>query len=237
MRYAGRPLTADYLAESLRWTYDRTADALAYAWDRPDLGGPYALRRAAPHHFTPSPRNDVLTDQQMDWVHPADHAPAWRTPHRPPGSRRPHRHDVALGLFDAIEAHPWLASQLTAQLSHHPTGPVTTRIFEAIGRQVHALDAPASSWLTATTALMHYILGAAGQNAANLVRARDLGPEADRSAYMDTVAGAWKRLSPEDYPFTRAVADQGLNHDDRVQFLAGIDLIIAGVTAQPPTLQ
>ncbi|WP_326791687.1 hypothetical protein OHA79_03370 [Streptomyces sp. NBC_00841] len=40
LAHAGRPLTADYLAESLRWTYDRTADALAHAWARPDLGGP-----------------------------------------------------------------------------------------------------------------------------------------------------------------------------------------------------
>ncbi|WP_240434875.1 TetR/AcrR family transcriptional regulator [Streptomyces sp. YIM 130001] len=140
-------------------------------------------------------------------------------------------HDVALGLFDAIEEHPWLIGQLTTQLSHHPTGPVTTRIFEATGRQVSALGAPASSWFTATSALMHYILGAAGQNAANAARARALDPEADRTAYLDTVAGAWKQLSPDDHPFTRAVADQGLEHDDRTQFLAGIDLIIAGVTA------
>lgn len=143
-------------------------------------------------------------------------------------------HDVALGLFDAIERHPWLAPQITAQLSHNPTGPVTTRIFEDIGRQVSALDVPASSWFPATSALMHYTLGAAGQNAANLERARSLGPEADRNAYMDTVAGAWKQLSPEEYPFTRAVADQGLDHDDRAQFLAGIDLIIAGVTTRSP---
>lgn len=143
-------------------------------------------------------------------------------------------HDVAFGLFDAIERHPWLAPQITAQLSHNPTGPVTTRIFEDIGRQVSALDVPASSWFTATSALMHYILGAAGQNAANLALARSLGPEADRSSCMDTVAGAWKQLSPEDYPFTRTVADQGLDHDDRAQFLAGIDLIISGVMARPP---
>ncbi|QCW79037.1 hypothetical protein EQG64_21800 [Streptomyces sp. S6] len=73
LAHAGRPLTADYLAESLRWTYDRTADALAHVWDRPELGGPYALRRTAPHHFTVSPRTDVLTDRQMNWLHPADH--------------------------------------------------------------------------------------------------------------------------------------------------------------------
>ncbi len=139
-----------------------------------------------------------------------------------------------MGLSDAIERRPWLAPQITAQLSHNPTGPVTTSIFEHIDRQVSALDVPASSWFTATSTPMHHILGTAGQNAANFARARSLGPEADRSAYMDTVAGAGKQLSPEDYPFPRAIADQGLDHDDRAQFLAGIDLIIAGVTARPP---
>ncbi|MGW2523805.1 TetR/AcrR family transcriptional regulator [Streptomyces sp. NPDC001617] len=138
-------------------------------------------------------------------------------------------HATALGLFDAMAAHPWLASQLTAQLSHNPAGPATTRLFEAIGRQVRALGAPASSWFTATTALLHYILGAASQNAANAERARGLDPDTGRGAYLDTVAEAWSRLDPEDYPFTRAVADQGLEHDDRLQFTAGIDLIIAGI--------
>lgn len=142
-------------------------------------------------------------------------------------------HAVALGLFDAVEGHPWLGAQLATQLSHHPSGPVALRIFEAIGRQVYALDVPPSDWFTATSALVHYILGAAGQNAANLVRARGLGPEADRGAYIGTVAQAWKQLSPEDFPFIRALADQGLDHDDRVEFLAGIDLIVTGVTARP----
>jgi AcrR family transcriptional regulator len=140
-------------------------------------------------------------------------------------------HAVGLGLFDAIEKHPWLARQLIAQLSHDPSGPVTTRLFETIGQQVYALDVPASSWFTATSALLHYILGAAGQNAANIERARSLGPEVDRSTYLDTVTQAWTQLSPKDYPFTRAVADCGLEHDDRTQFLAGIDLIIAGIMA------
>ncbi|MCX5402749.1 hypothetical protein OHA37_02475 [Streptomyces sp. NBC_00335] len=48
------------------------------------------------------------------------------------------------------------------------------------------------------------------------------------------MAQAWKRLGPEECPFTRALADQGLDHDDRVQFLAGVDLIVTGMTARPP---
>jgi hypothetical protein len=80
---AGRPLTADFLAESLGWKYDRTADALEHVWTHPHLGGPYALRRVAPHHFTLTPRTDVLTDQQMNWLHPAKHDDRFRGPHRP----------------------------------------------------------------------------------------------------------------------------------------------------------
>ncbi|MEU6819037.1 TetR family transcriptional regulator [Streptomyces atriruber] len=137
---------------------------------------------------------------------------------------------VALALFDAIDAHPWLAAQLAAQLSRSPGQSVAPRIFESIGRQVSALEAPKSSWFTVTSALVHYILGAAGQNAAN---GRTLGPGADRGEFLDTTARAWEALDPDDYPFTRAVAVQIRDHDDREQFLAGIDLILNGVAAKP----
>ncbi|GGZ98572.1 TetR family transcriptional regulator [Streptomyces subrutilus] len=138
---------------------------------------------------------------------------------------------VALGLFDAIEEHPWLAPQLAGQLSRNPGGPVAPRIFENIGRQVRALGVPGDSWFTATSALVHYVLGAAGQNAANTASGRALGPDADRAGFLDAVSTAWEGLDAEDYPFTRAVADQVREHDDREQFLAGIDLVLAGITA------
>ena len=135
---------------------------------------------------------------------------------------------VALGLFDAIDEHPWLATQLAAQLSQSPWGSVTARIFESIGRQVRALGVPRGSWFTATSALVHYILGAAGQNAAN---ARTPGPDVDRTEFLDAVARAWEELDPDDYPFTQAVAEQVRAHDDREQFLAGVDLVLTGITA------
>lgn len=133
---------------------------------------------------------------------------------------------VALGLYDAIDHHPWLAVQLTTQFSRRPWGPVTTRIFESFGRQVSGLGVPERSWFTATSALVHYVLGAAAQNSANTP-----GPDVDREAFLDTVATAWEGLDPDDYPFTRAVADEMRGHDDREQFLAGIALLLAGITA------
>ncbi|MGK7231091.1 TetR/AcrR family transcriptional regulator C-terminal domain-containing protein [Streptomyces hygroscopicus] len=141
---------------------------------------------------------------------------------------------VALGLFDAIEEHPWLASQLMTQLSHSLWETVAPRIFESVGRQIRALGVPESSWFAATSALMHYILGAAGQNATNAASARTLGPEVDRARFLDAASTAWEQLDPDDYPFTRAVAGQLRGHDDREQFLAGVDLILAGITASLP---
>ncbi|WP_405162848.1 TetR family transcriptional regulator [Nocardia sp. NBC_01499] len=135
---------------------------------------------------------------------------------------------VALALFDAIDEHAWFATQLALQFSRSPWGAVTPRIFESIGRQVRALGVPAGNWFTATSALVHYILGATSQNVAN---GRDLGPGVGRAEFLDAASTAWEDLDPDDYPFTRAVADQLREHDDREQFLAGIDLVLTGITA------
>ncbi|MET9847008.1 TetR/AcrR family transcriptional regulator C-terminal domain-containing protein [Streptomyces ossamyceticus] len=151
-----------------------------------------------------------------------------------PGAARDGIQAVALGLFDAIEEHPWLATQLATQLSRSPWGTVAPRLFESIGRQVRALGVPEDSWFTATSALMHYILGAAGQNAANSASSRALPPDVDRDQFLDTVSTAWEELDPDEYPFTRSLAPQLRGHDDREQFLAGITLILAGITVVHP---
>nr|BFD87897.1 TetR/AcrR family transcriptional regulator [Streptomyces sp. Xyl84] len=141
---------------------------------------------------------------------------------------------VALGLFDAIEEHPWLATQLALQLSRNPWGSVTPRIFESLGRQVAALGVPEAGWFTAASALVHYVLGAAGQNAANSAGARAGEPVPDRAEFLGSVSAAWEELDPAAYPFTRAVAAQLPGHDDREQFLSGLGLVLAGITALHP---
>ncbi|AGP58155.1 TetR/AcrR family transcriptional regulator [Streptomyces rapamycinicus] len=138
---------------------------------------------------------------------------------------------IAFGLFGAIEDHPWLPTQLALQLSRSPWGSVTPQIFESIGQQVRALGVPEGHWFTAASALVHYILGATGQNAANNASARTLAPDVDRAEFLDAASKAWEELDPDDYPFIRAVAAQMREHDDREQFLAGIDLVLTGITA------
>ncbi len=131
---------------------------------------------------------------------------------------------VALGLFDAIDAHPWAG----AQLSRAPWQSATLQIFERIGAQLKALGVPERKQFFVASTLVSYVLGVAGQNAAN---ARDPAHGGDRERFLAIAAARWSELDPVKYPFIRRVAGQLRDHDDREQFLAGIDLILAGIAA------
>jgi AcrR family transcriptional regulator len=130
---------------------------------------------------------------------------------------------VALGLFDVIDAHPWVGSALTSSPGLSPI----VRILEPIGQQVRALGVPDEQQWAAVGALMAYILGVSRQNAANREFARTRG--IDRSEFLEAVSTAWSQLDPQQYPFARSIARQLRAHDDRVDFLAGIDLILTGI--------
>ena len=133
---------------------------------------------------------------------------------------------VALSLFDLIDEHPWLGSILTGTAGLSPI----VRVLERIGQQVSALGVPDRQQWNAVGTLMAYILGVSRQNAANgqLAHTRNL----DRTAFLTAVATAWSQLDPKQYPFARSVAAHVRDHDDRVDFLAGINLILKGIRSQ-----
>jgi AcrR family transcriptional regulator len=136
---------------------------------------------------------------------------------------------VALGLFDAIDAHPWVGAQLTRE----PWRPAVLDIYESVSRQLHALDVPQRALSDSAGVLVNYILGVAGQNAAN---ARALASsKMDRSTFLATVAARWAQLDPAKYPSMHRASTHLREHDDREQFLAGIDLILAGIEAMHRT--
>ena len=129
----------------------------------------------------------------------------------------------ALAIFDAIDAHPWIGSALTHAAGQSPM----VRIVERLGQQIQALGVPKKEhWIT-VSALLNYILGVAGRNASNgqLARARGL----DRSSFLEAVSTIWSQLDSEEYPFARSLAAQIRTHDDRKDFIAGIDLILKGI--------
>jgi AcrR family transcriptional regulator len=130
---------------------------------------------------------------------------------------------IALGLFDAINEHPWVGSAITSSVGLSPI----VRIVEQVGQQIRALCVPDEQQWAAVATLVAYILGVSKQNAANGQLARTRG--FDRTDFLDAMSTAWSQLDPRDYPFARSVAGLFREHDDRVDFITGIDLILKGI--------
>jgi hypothetical protein len=126
-------------------------------------------------------------------------------------------------MLDAIDAHPWVGSALIRAELQSPL----LRIFERIGQEVRALGVPVEKQWATVSALLSYVLGVGGQNAANGQVARERG--LDRSDFLGAMSTMWSQLDPDEYPFTRSVAGNLRAHDDRIDFLAGIDLILRGI--------
>lgn len=132
---------------------------------------------------------------------------------------------IALRLFATIDAHPWLG----ALLSHGSWQGSTMQIFERVGRQLQAMEIAEAAQFTAASTLVSYILGASYQNAAN---GRRVAPGTDRAAFLAAEAARWEALDAETFPFTRRIATRLAKHDDRDEFLAGVDLILDGIEAR-----
>jgi AcrR family transcriptional regulator len=128
---------------------------------------------------------------------------------------------IAVAVFDALDAHPWVGAQLSG-----PPQTALLLIFERLGRQVQALGVPDGAKFTAASTLLSYVIGVSVQNAAN----RSLcEPNANRAEFLKVMAARWKELDADEYSFTRSVATHLRKHDDRDEFLAGVDLILAGI--------
>ena len=129
---------------------------------------------------------------------------------------------LLLGVFDAIEAHPWVGTQLARE----PWQPAMGRVFEAIGAGLGAMGVAETRQFDAASALLNALLGAAAHQAA---AARFLPSDADRATVLARIVARWSGGDPAAYPFIQRMAGPLRDHDDRAQFLAGIDLILTGL--------
>ena len=128
---------------------------------------------------------------------------------------------IALGVFDAIEAHPWVGTQLARE----PWQPAMGAIFEKVSAQFDALGVPSSALFHCVSALAQYLLGTAAQTAA---AARHRFRASDRPAILSSIVEGWTQGDSAQFPFIHLLADQVRTHDEREAFIAGIDLILAG---------
>lgn len=128
----------------------------------------------------------------------------------------------ALGVFDALVDHPWVG----AQLGRDPRQPAVHRIWKAVGSELERIGIDGAMLPDAGAALVNYILGAAAQYSAN---AGLLTDGTDRNGYLDATAAELTQTDPD--TVTRLTAAHVREHDDRQQFLAGVDIFLAGIAA------
>jgi AcrR family transcriptional regulator len=132
--------------------------------------------------------------------------------------------EVTAGVFDAITARPWLGSQLVAA----PWQPAVLQLFDRFGSEVTALGVPGPAQFDAASALVHHVLGVASQYDAGQ---RLDQADADRAGFIESSTSPLVGPDTGRYPFLVRIEQQLVDHDDRQQFRAGIDIILTGIAA------
>jgi AcrR family transcriptional regulator len=132
---------------------------------------------------------------------------------------------IAVTMFDAIAARPWLGAYLMRNTTQQPN---SLLLYERIGQQVMRLGMSARDSFHAVSAIIGYVVGIAA----------DLGQQAPpevangsvtRDEFVAAYAEEWRALDPETFPFVHHVVDEFAVHDDADQFRAGLDLLLAGL--------
>ena len=135
---------------------------------------------------------------------------------------------IAVMLFDAIVDRPWLgayAMRDTGRQVH------SLRLYEKLGEQVMRLGLTPRQSFHATSAVVGFVIGTAADMGQEPPAAVASG-EMDRAEYLAEATAEWRALDAADFPFIHHIVDEFAVHDDRDQFRAGLDLLLAGLRIQ-----
>jgi AcrR family transcriptional regulator len=136
------------------------------------------------------------------------------------GASEPGVRGLMMRVFDLITTRPWVATQLSAAQWQ----PAVLHLFDRIGTELDAHGVPHSAQFDAASVLLFHAIGVASQRDAGMQLAATV---TDRSAFLDSTRAAVTETG--DYPFLTRIASQFAGHDDREQFQAGLDIILAGI--------
>jgi hypothetical protein len=106
--------------------------------------------------------------------------------------------------------------------------------WEGIGQHLLRLDLTDRHRFQAVSAVVNYVVGMGAQMAIEQAPEPDPGenPDEMRERYLGEWADTWMQRDPEVFPFAHSMAPIFRDHDDFEQFVAGLDLILAGLERQ-----
>lgn len=135
---------------------------------------------------------------------------------------------IAVTTFDAIVDRPWLGAYTMRNTGRQVN---SLQLYEKIGEQVMRLGLTPQQCFHGTSAIVGFVIGTAadmGQEPPDVV----VSGELDRAGYLAEATAEWRALDPAEYPFIHHIVDEFAAHDDRDQFRAGLDLLLAGLRLQ-----
>ncbi|WP_328564602.1 helix-turn-helix domain-containing protein [Streptomyces coelicoflavus] len=135
---------------------------------------------------------------------------------------------MAVTLFDAVVDRPWLAAYFMRNTDIQGN---SLRLYETLGRQILRLDLTTRQRFHAVSAITGVVVGTAADLGAEIPQEL-LDGRVNREEYLGRYADAWRALDAAQFPFVRQIADEFAQHDDREQFLAALDLTLAGLRLQ-----
>lgn len=136
-----------------------------------------------------------------------------------------------LCMWEQMARHPWLAVQL---LRSEPDQPNSLRCWETIGGLLSEMELTLAEQFPASLALANF---ASGVGAEVALRAGGNAPvpasgSAEVAQGVEEQIEEWEELDESEFPFVRSILSEFREHDDRSQFLAGLDLLLAGIERQ-----
>lgn len=136
-----------------------------------------------------------------------------------------------LCMWQQMAEHPWLAVQL---LRSEPNMPNSLRCWETIGRQLARMELALAEQFPASLAVANF---ASGVGAEVAMRSGGSAPvpaaeSAEVAQGMDEQISEWEELDAGEFTFVRSILSEFRGHDDRSQFIAGLDLLLSGIERQ-----
>lgn len=135
---------------------------------------------------------------------------------------------MAVTLFDAIVDRPWLGAHFMRRTDVQGN---SLRLYEKLGQQTLRLDLTPLQRFHAVSAIVGVVVG----NAAEM--GQEPPPEVldgvmDRDEFLGRYTETWRALDAKEFPFVHEIVEEFDGHDDKEQFLAALDLTLAGLRLQ-----
>ncbi|MDO4918226.1 TetR/AcrR family transcriptional regulator [Kocuria sp.] len=129
---------------------------------------------------------------------------------------------LSLCLFSEMLEHRWLAGQL---LDAGPDEENALRTWEYTGRILQRMELDAAQQFHASLAITNYASGMG----AEISHRQDLRDAEDAEEMFREQLERWDHVDTGEFPFVHSVLDQFRRHDDRAEYMAGLNLLLSGL--------